>query len=149
RPGRDPQSSRHLHCGSTVGARTTPPGDPVMIINRNKAIVTVALAVVLSGCASQQPPPAPTVAQLAPESPPTLVPRITGATILAQQPPEVQRAIQQHAGRGTWPSFKWSRERVVPYTNHGTPLTIDVAPFQDVDLTLQPGEQIDGFALGD
>jgi type IV secretion system protein VirB9 len=69
--------------------------------------------------------------------------------ILAEQPPEVQQAIQRHASGGAWPSFKWPHERLVPYTEHVTPLTIDVAPFQDVDLTLEPGEQIDGFALGD
>ena len=103
----------------------------------------------LNGCATQQAPAAPTVTQLAPE--PTLkpAPRITGAMILAQQPPEIQQAIQQHAAGGAWPSFKWPRERLVPYTDHATPLPIDVAPFKDVDLALQPGEQIDGFALGD
>jgi type IV secretion system protein TrbG len=106
-----------------------------------------ALAWALSGCAPQsQPPPMPTVAQLAPEPTPTPAPRITGAMILAQQPSEVQQAIKH--GK-PWPTFKWPRERLVPYTEHATPLTIDVAPYQDVDLSLQPGEQIDGFALGD
>jgi type IV secretion system protein TrbG len=121
--------------------------------NLRDALIAVTIgglaAWALSGCATQPLPPTPTVAQLAPEPPPKPAPRITGAMILAQQPPQVQQAIQQHASGGAWPSFKWPRERLVPYTDHATPLTIDVAPFQDVDLTLQPGEQIDGFALGD
>ena len=128
-----------------------------MIMNRENLRdalfgVTVGLGIawLLSGCTvQQQPPPAPTAAQLAPEPTPGPAPRITGSTILAEQPPEVQQAIQRHAAGRAWPSFKWPRERLVPYTDHATPLTIDVAPFQDVDLTLQPGEQIDGFALGD
>jgi hypothetical protein len=91
----------------------------------------------LTGCASNQaPPPSPTVAQLAPEPAPSPAPRITGVIILSEQPAEVQRAIQQHGAAGAWPSFKWPRERLVPYTNHVTPLTIDLAPFQDVDLSL-------------
>ena len=114
-----------------------------------KTLIAIGL-VALCGCASQQlPPPTPTAAQLAPEPAPKAAPRITGAMILASQTAEVQQAIQQHAGAGAWPSFKWPRERLVPYTDHATPLTIDVAPFQDMDLTLEPGEQIDGFALGD
>ncbi len=128
-----------------------------MIMNRENLRdalfgVTIGLGIawLLSGCTvQQQPPPAPTAAQLAPEPTPAPAPRITGATILAEQPPEVQQAIQRHAAGRAWPSFKWPRERLVPYTDHATPLTIDVAPFQDVDLSLQPGEQIDGFALGD
>jgi P-type conjugative transfer protein TrbG len=104
------------------------------------------LAWLLSGCAGQQPQPSPmpTAAQLAPE--PTPAPRITGAMVLAQQSPEIQQAIRHGQ---PWPSFRWPRERLVPYTDHMRPLTITVAPFQDVDLTLQPGEQIAGFALGD
>jgi type IV secretion system protein VirB9 len=126
------------------------------IINRENlrdALIAITIgglvAWTLNGCAIQPPPPAPTVAQLAPEPAHKPAPRITGAMILAEQPPEVQRAIHEHAAGGAWPSFKWPRERLLPYTDHATPLTIDVAPFQDVDLTLQPGEQIDGFALGD
>jgi type IV secretion system protein VirB9 len=128
----------------------------MMIMNRENlrgALIAAAIGLAvwgLSGCAeTHQPPPTPTVAQLAPEPAPTPAPRITGAMILAQQPPEVQQAIQRHAAAGAWPSFRWPRERLVPYTDHATPLTIDVAPFQDVDLSLEPGEQIDGFALGD
>jgi type IV secretion system protein TrbG len=114
------------------------------------AIVLMALSlmnVLFTGCASQPlPPPTPTVAQLAPEPESTPTAHVTGAMILAQQPPEVQQAIKH--GR-PWPAFKWPRERLVPYAAHATPLTIDVAPYQDVDLSLEPGEQIDGFALGD
>ena len=118
------------------------------MINR-KTLATIGL-VALCGCATTpQPPPTPTAAQLAPESAPKAAPRITSAMILASQPTEVQQAIQAHAGDGAWPSFKWPRERLVPYTTHASPLTIDVAPFQDLDLALEPGEQIDGFALGD
>jgi type IV secretion system protein TrbG len=127
---------------------------PIDRQNLHAAVIAVVIgslaAWALSGCATQSPPPpAPTAAQLAPEPQPKPAPHITGKMILAEQPPEVQQAIQQHAAGQGWPSFKWPRERLVPYTDHATPLTIDVAPFQDVDLTLKPGEQIDGFALGD
>jgi type IV secretion system protein TrbG len=127
---------------------------PIERNNMRDALIGIAvglgIAWVLSGCTvQQQPPPAPTAAQLAPEPAPAPAPRITGAMILAEQPSEVQQAIQRHTQGAGWPSFRWPRERLVPYTDHATPLTIDVAPFQDVDLSLQPGEQIDGFALGD
>jgi type IV secretion system protein TrbG len=130
---------------------------PVHRDNLRDAVIAVIIgglvAWALSGCSpqQQQPPPSPTVAQLAPESTPTpaQAPRITGAAILAEQPPEVQQAIKEHAPGAGWPSFRWPRERLVPCTDHMTPLRLEVAPFQDVDLSLQPGEQIDGFALGD
>ena len=70
--------------------------------------VGIALAWLLSSCAAQpQPPPIPIAAQLthvaAPA--PTPAPKVTGAMILAQQPPEVQQAITQHAQAARWPSF--------------------------------------------
>jgi len=111
----------------------------------------LAIAWALSGCSSHQPPSAPTVSQLAPEPAPTAAPapRITGALVLAAQTPEVQRAIKQHGARAGWPTFRWPRERLVPYTEHMNPLTIDVATLHDTDLQLEPGETITGFALGD
>jgi type IV secretion system protein TrbG len=127
---------------------------PIERANLHDALIAIIIgslaAWALSGCVeTHHPPPTPAVAQLGPEPAPKPAPHITGAMILAQQPPEIQQAIKQHARGGAWPSFKWPREKLTPYTEHATPLNIDVAPFQDVDLTLQPGEQIDGFALGD
>ena len=85
---------------------------PVNRENLRDALIAVAvgltLAWLLSSCARQsQPPPIPTAAQLthvaAPA--PTPVPKVTGAMILAQQPPEVQQALTQHAQDARWPSF--------------------------------------------
>jgi hypothetical protein len=84
-----------------------------MIMNRENlrdALMATAIGLAAwaqSGCAeTHQPPPSPTVAQLAPEPAPTPAPRITGAIILAEQPPEVQQAIQRHAPGGAWPASK-------------------------------------------
>jgi type IV secretory pathway VirB9-like protein len=114
--------------------------------------VGVALAWLLSSCAAQpQPPPTPTAAQLAQvaASAPTPAPKVTGAMILAQQPPEVQQAIMRHAQAARWPSFRWPRQRLVPYTDYAAPLVLDLSPTDDVDLALQRGETIDGVAFGD
>ncbi len=126
-------------------------------INRNNCrdaligvVAGAALAWLLSGCAPmQEPPPSPTAAQLAPEPKPTPAPRVTGAMILARQSVEVQRAITEHAQDARWPSFRWPRERLVPYTDHATSLTLELSPTDDVDLALQRGESIDGVAFGD
>jgi type IV secretion system protein TrbG len=114
--------------------------------------VGIALAWLLGGCAAQpQPPPTPTAAQLTEVAAPapTSAPKVTGAMILAQQPPEVQQAITRHAQDARWPSFRWPRERLVPYTDHATPLSLDLSPTDDMDLALQRGETIDGVSLGD
>jgi type IV secretion system protein VirB9 len=118
-------------------------------LNRLHLILAgAALAWTLSGCTVvQQPPPSPTAAQLAPEPQPTpAIPRITGATILSQQPAEVQQAIQHGP---PWLTFRWPRERLTPYTDHESPLTLDLSPTDDVDLGLEHGESIDGVSLGD
>jgi type IV secretory pathway VirB9-like protein len=120
--------------------------------NIRDALIDIAVGLTLvwalSGCAVQsETPPIPTPAQLAPmpEAMAPAAPKVTGATVLAEQSPEVQRAIEHGP---PWLTFKWPRERLVPYTDHATPLTIDVAQYEAVDLSL-PGEQIEGFALGD
>jgi P-type conjugative transfer protein TrbG len=123
-------------------------------INRSNLRDAVAIAVgivaawAFSGCAEvQPPPPAPTAAQLAPmPQPPAPRPRITGAMILSRQPPEVQQAIDHGP---PWLTFRWPRQRLVPYTEHSNPLTLEVSPTDDVDLALQHGETIDGVSLGD
>jgi hypothetical protein len=117
-------------------------------LNRQLSIAIAVLAAALYGCAAQEPPPpSPTAAQLAPmPQPATTRPRITGAMILSQQTPEVQQAIQHGP---PWPTFRWPRERLVPYTRHAPPLTLDLSSKDAVDLALQRGESIDGVSLGD
>jgi len=126
---------------------------PINRENLRDAAIAIAIGLVLawalSACATApQPPPSPTAAQLAPAPQPTAAPapRITGATILAEQPPEVQQAIKHGQ---PWLTFKWPRERLIPYTTHASPLSLDLAPYQDIDVALQQGESIDGVSLGD
>jgi type IV secretion system protein TrbG len=117
-------------------------------LNRQRSIAIAVITAMLYGCAAQEPPPpTPTAAQLAPMPHPTTTkPRISGAMILAAQTPEVQEAIEHGQ---PWPTFRWPRQRLVPYTKHAAPLTLDLSPTDDVDLALQHGETIDGVSLGD
>jgi hypothetical protein len=89
---------------------------PVNRDNLRDALIAVAvgatLAWLLSGCAAQpQPPPIPTAAQLTQVATlaSTPAPKVTGAIILAQQPPAVQQAITRHAQAARWPSFSVGR----------------------------------------
>jgi hypothetical protein len=79
---------------------------PVNRDNLRDALIAVAvgatLAWLLSGCAGQRLTQVATLA-------PTLAPKVTGAMILAQQPPAVQQAITQHAQAARWPSFSVGR----------------------------------------
>jgi Flp pilus assembly protein TadD len=85
---------------------------PVNRDNLRDALIAVAvgatLAWLLSGCAGQpQPPPISTTTQLTQVATPA--PTVTGAMILAQQPPAVQQAITRHAQAARWPSFSVGR----------------------------------------
>jgi hypothetical protein len=89
---------------------------PVNRDNLREALIAVAVGValawLLSSCAAQpQPPPIPTAAQLtqAAAPAPTPAPTVTGAMILAQQPPAVQQAITPHAQAARGPSFHVGR----------------------------------------
>jgi P-type conjugative transfer protein TrbG len=117
-------------------------------LNRQRSIALAVITAMLYGCAAQEPPPpTPTAAQLAPlPQPATTKPRITGAMILAAQMPEVQEAIEHGQ---PWPTFRWPRQRLVPYTTHAPALTLDLSPTDAVDLALARGETIDGVSLGD
>jgi P-type conjugative transfer protein TrbG len=127
---------------------------PINRENLRDALITVALgsamALALNGCAATPPPAAPTAAQLAPVPAPTPAPepRITGATILAEQSKEVQDAIE-HYRRGAWPSFHSAHGELWPYSDRMEPVTIDCAPLHITDILLQPGETITDVALGD
>ena len=85
---------------------------PVNRDNLRDALIAVAvgltLAWLLSSCAAQpQPPLTMTAAQLTQVATPA--PKVTGAMILAQQPPEVQQAITRLAQDARWPSFHVDR----------------------------------------
>jgi hypothetical protein len=85
---------------------------PVNRDNLRDALIAVAVGIaltwLLSSCAGQpQPPLALTAAQLTQVA--TLAPTVTGAMILAQQPPAVQQAITRHAQAARGPSFSVDR----------------------------------------
>ena len=121
--------------------------------NLRDALIAAALggavALWLNGCATI-PPATPTAAQLAPAPAPTPAapPRVTGAMILAEQPTEVQDAIE-HYQRGAWPSFHSAHGLLLPYSERMDPVTVDCAPLHVTDVLLQPGETITDVALGD
>src|SRR5713101_7325710 len=127
---------------------------PINSENLRDALIAVAIgsaiALALNGCATTPQPESPTAAQLAAEPAPTPAPapRITGAMILAQQPKEVQDAIE-HYRRGAWPSFHSAHGRLTPYSERMDPVTVDCAPLHITDVLLEPGETIIDVALGD
>jgi type IV secretion system protein TrbG len=112
------------------------------------AVLGGAIALALTGCTTVQPP-APTPAQLAPVAvaTPTPAPRITGAMILAEQPAEVQQAIDHH--RRGWPVFHSAHGRLQAYSDRMDPAVVDCAPLHITDVLLEPGETITDVALGD
>ncbi|MGH7933295.1 MAG: P-type conjugative transfer protein TrbG [Candidatus Binataceae bacterium] len=118
-----------------------------------KAIIsatTIALALTLSACATQQPaapPPLKIVTEAAPK-PEATPPSPTSAQLLAQQPPEVQQAINQHQQDGKWPVYKTPELILYPYGQGPEPI-IDCEPLRTTDIQLQPGETITDVAMGD
>ena len=111
--------------------------------------IGIALALGLGGCASQQPPPPPLtlVTHAAPKSETAPAP-VTGAKLLAQQPPEVRQAVAGHAKTGNWPSYTTPAYVLYPYGEVAEPL-IKCAPLRTTDIQLEPGETITDVALGD
>ena len=111
---------------------------------------TLTLALTLSACAAQQPPATPplkivTEATPRAEAPP---PAPTGAQLLAQQPSEVQQAINDHQQDGKWPVYKTAQLVLYPYGGSSEPV-VDCAPLRTTDIQLQPGETITDVAMGD
>src|SRR5713101_4217739 len=157
RRGCTDQSRRHVRCRPFVDARGRTGGTAMNPLidreNLRDALIAVAIgsavALALNGCSTTSPA-APTAAQLTPEpaSAPAPAPRITGAMILAQQPKEVQDAIE-HYRRGAWPSFHSAHGRLTPYSERMDPVTVDCAPLHITDVLLEPGETIIDVALGD
>ena len=86
---------------------------PVNRENLRDALIAVTVGIALawllsSGWARQpQPPPTTTAAELNQAATPA--PKVTGARILAQLPPEVQQAITRLAQDAGWPSFHADR----------------------------------------
>jgi type IV secretion system protein TrbG len=111
-------------------------------------LAAVIGALILEGCApvAQTPSlPAPVVAQ-APKPKPRHV--MTPDEILAAQPPEVQRIIQQHEPGARWPTVRRGNTVLYPYDSHVTPL-VDCAALRTTDIQLEAGETITAVALGD
>ena len=114
------------------------------------ATASVTLALLLSSCASQQPP-APPPLKLVAEAPTdanATPPPPTGAQLLAQQPAEVQAAIKEHQQDGKWPVYRTAEYTLYPYNQKPEP-AVDCAPLRTTDIQLQAGETITDVALGD
>lgn len=112
--------------------------------------IGIGLALALGGCASQRPPAPPPLTlaiHAAPKAEPTPAP-LTGAKLLAQQPPEVRQAVEQHDKTGNWPSYTTPGYVLYPYGKIAEPLII-CAPLRTTDIQLGPGETITDVALGD
>lgn len=111
---------------------------------------TIALTLMLGACAAQQPPAPPPlkIATEAAPKPEATPPSPTGAQLLAQQPSEVQQAINQHPQNGKWPVYKTQELILYPYSQGPEPI-IDCEPLRTTDIQLQPGETITDVAMGD
>ena len=109
---------------------------------------TFTLALTLGACATKQPAPPPL--KLVTETEPTAAAPAppTAEHILAEQPPEVQEAVQKHNKSGKWPIYKTAAYTLYPYNQAPRPV-IDCAPLRTTDIQLQPGETITDVALGD
>jgi type IV secretion system protein TrbG len=109
----------------------------------------IALALALSACATQQSPAPPLkiATEAAPRPAPT-PPAPTAAQLLAQQPPEVRQAIQDHQQDGKWPVYKTAHMVLYPYGGKSESI-VDCEPLRTTDIQLQPGETITDVAMGD
>ena len=115
--------------------------------------LTIGLALcgaVLSACSNQQPPPPPlSVATEAPLITENKTPApLNGAQLLAQQPVEVQVAIEEHQADTIWPVYRTAVRVLYPYAEDAEPV-VNCAPLRTTDLQLQVGETITDVALGD
>ena len=72
----------------------------------------------------------------------------TRKEILAQQPPEVQKAIKEHDKSGDWATYKTPGYTLYPY-NQGPEPAVDCEPLRTSDIQLQAGETITDVAIGD
>ena len=105
-----------------------------------------SLALTLGACAAKQPAPPPL--KLVAEAESTAPASPTPKQILAEQPPEVQEAVQKHDESGEWPICRTAAYTLYPY-NQGPRPVVDCAPLRTTDIQLQPGETITDVALGD
>ena len=110
---------------------------------------SIALALTLSACAVQRPSASPLkIATEAASRPAATPPAPTGAQLLAQQPPEVRQAINDHQQGGNWPVYKTAQLVLYPYGGRSEPI-VDCEPLRTTDIQLQPGETITDVAMGD
>lgn len=104
----------------------------------------------LSACAAKKPTPPPPleiVPEAVPQAEATPAPP-TGQDLLAQQPPEVRAAIQQHDQDGTWETFREGESQLYPYDKGAEPV-IDCEPLRSTDIQLEAGETITDVVMGD
>ncbi|MGH7812400.1 MAG: P-type conjugative transfer protein TrbG [Candidatus Binataceae bacterium] len=112
--------------------------------------LALALAMSLAGCANLQPPAPPPlnlVTEPAPEAEAT-PPPLTGAELLAHQPPQVQEAVRDHSQDGQWPAYRAPELDLFPFGAEPEPV-IECRPLHTTDLQLQAGETITDVAMGD
>src|SRR5579871_4544777 len=119
-------------------------------MNGIRSAFAIGFAISLAACAAQQPPAPPPlkiVTEAAPK-PEATPPQPSGAQLLAEQPPEVQQAINDHQEDSKWPVYKKPELVLYPYGD-GTEPVVDCAPLRTTDIQLQPGETITDVAMGD
>ena len=114
-----------------------------------RSVWVSGLLLSLGGCATSPPPAPPPIIS----APPTPIAQSTsaplkGSDLLAQQPPQVQAAVKQHAQEGAWPTFREENSQLYPYREGPQPV-IDCEPLTSTDIQLEAGETITDVALGD
>ena len=117
-------------------------------MRRNAVAGAFSLALTLGGCAAKQPAPPPL--KLVTEADPAAVAPAppTPRQMLAEQPPEVQKAVKAHDKNGNWPIYRTPAHTLYPYNQEPEPV-VNCAPLRTTDIQLQPGETITDVALGD
>ena len=107
------------------------------------------LSVWVAACATTSPPASPPAwappRTMATEAAPAT---LKGSDVLAQEPSEVQEAVNQHKQDGAWPIFKSENLQLYPFGEGPEPL-IDCEPLKSTDIQLQAGETIMDVAMGD
>jgi P-type conjugative transfer protein TrbG len=114
-----------------------------------RMVLAIGLTLMLGGCAAQQPPAPPLkLAVEAAPQPQAAPPPLTGAQILAEQPPQVRDAIKERDESGQWPVYRTPGYVLYPYDEGPQPL-VDCAPLRTTDIQLEPGETVTDVAMGD
>ena len=118
-------------------------------MKRSLAVGGLLLSVGIGACAETSPPTSrPPLAPQRTVGTEAAPPPLKSADLLAQQPSEVQAAVNQHEQDGAWAVFKSENLQLYPFGEGPEPL-IDCEPLKSTDIQLQAGETITDVAMGD